>query len=350
MKVFFRIIKIIALVILVIYITFIVGGVIIKNQGQKAINQKSVLKDEAKITIDKNGRHIEYFLYGSQDSSAPVIINMHGSGLDGTFEKAVHHKACESLGVRGIAISMPGVGNTDMKIGRKVVDWPTEDLQAVLDAENVDSFMITGHSQGNPHAMAAAYHFGDRVTGLGLNAPLLPNDVTKEIGIQGALANESLKTTEQLNETLNAYWFFMLYLYVDALAPEAPTKTLVKMGENVASDTALVSMMNYTFSRSMIRGSVGNTWESALDVAYEWGFDPRKINTKNIVIWHASDDTACPAEIGAWLANYYKEKGAHVNFKNDNIGFNHMTFCSSHYRKPETSMVKALLQGQQNFQ
>ena len=329
-----------------IYFTFIIGGLIIKNQGQSDIDEASILEDNAKIAVDKNGRKIEYFLYGSSDVNSPVIINIHGSGLDGTFEKEVNKTACKELGVRGISISLPGVGNTDMKKGRKVVDWPSEDLQAVLDAENIENFMITGHSQGNPHAMAAAYHFGDRVTGLGLNAPLLPNDVTKDIGIAGALANETLKTTEELDKIWNAYWFFALYLYVDLFAPSAPTQTLVSMGENVKSDKYLIKMMEHTFARSMVRGSAGNTWESALDVAYLWGFDPREITTKNICVWHASDDTACPPEIGIWLAKFYKEKGAHVNFKNDNIGFNHMTFCSSYYRKAENSMVKALLDGQ----
>lgn len=346
MRILIKILKFVFVGIVVIYLTFIIGGLIIKSQGQSEINQASVIRDNAKITTDINGRKIEYFLYGSADKNAPVIINMHGSGLDGTFEKAVNQKACEDLGVRGIAISLPGVGNTDMKKGRKVIDWATEDLQAVLKAENVATFMITGHSQGNPHAMAAAYHFKDRVTGLGLNAPLLPNDVTDEIGIAGALANESLKTTAQLDEIHNAYWFFGLYLYVDLFAPNSTTSTLVSMGENVKNDTDLVEMMRHTFGRSMIRGSAGNTWESALDVAYLWGFDPREIDTKNICVWHASDDTACPPEIGEWLAKYYKERGANVNYKNDNIGFNHMTFCSNHYRKAENSMIKVLLDGQ----
>lgn len=346
MKKLLKILKYLFIGLVSIYLIFIIGGLIIKNQGQSEIDQASLINDGAKLTTDINGRKIEYFLYGSTDLTAPVIINIHGSGLDGTFEKAVNQSACKNLGVRGIAISLPGVGNTDMKIGRTVIDWASEDLQAVLDAENVKNFMITGHSQGNPHALAAAHHFGDRVTGLGLNAPLLPNDVTEEIGISGALANESLKTTEELDNPLNAYWFFGLYLYVDLLAPSAPTQTLVSMGTNVDKDTVLVEMMKHTFSRSMVRGSAANTWESALDVAYLWGFDPREVRTKNICVWHASDDTACPPEIGAWLANYFKEKGALVNFKNDNIGYNHMTFCSSYYRKAENSMVKALLNGQ----
>jgi len=346
MKVLVKFLKYLVLGIVSLVLLFTIGGLIIKKQGQSDINEASIIRDNAKIAVDKNGRKIEYFLYGSDNLDAPVIINMHGSGLDGTFEKAVHKSACEAEGVRGISISLPGVGNTDMKKGRKVIDWPSEDLQAVLDAENVGAFMMTGHSQGNPHAMAAAYCFGDRVTGLGLNAPLLPNDVTAEIGIAGALGNENLKTTAQLDQPLNAYWFSGLYLYVDLFAPWAPTETLVSMGKYIYTDTMLVDMMRYTFGRSMIRGSAANTWESARDVCYDWGFDPREIETKNICVWHASDDTACPPEIGAWLAKYYTGKGAHVNFKNDNIGFNHMTFCSSHYRKAENSMLKALLVGQ----
>lgn len=345
MKKLVKIFKYFAIVLLSLYLIITISGLIVKNQGQSAIDEDSLTKDGAKIVADKNGRKIEYFLYGSTDPNTPVIINIHGSGLDGTFEKAVNQSACEELGVRGISISLPGVGNTDMKIGRKVIDWASEDLEAVLNSENVKEFMITGHSQGNPHALAAAYHFGDRVIGLGLNAPLLPNDVTQDIGIAGALAYEDLKTTEELKNPLNAYWFSMLYLLTDAFAPSLPTKILVDMGSNVKEDTALVQMMNYTFGRSMIRGAAGNVWESAVDVCYLWGFDPRKIETKNICVWHASDDTACPPEIGAWLANYFKEKGSNVNFKNENLGYNHMTYCNEHYRKAENSMVKALLDG-----
>ena len=62
------------------------------------------------------------------------------------------------------------------------MNGPLEDLQAALDAENVAAFLITGHSQGNPHAMAAASRFGYRVTGIGLNAPILPNELTEKIG------------------------------------------------------------------------------------------------------------------------------------------------------------------------
>ena len=88
MKKLLKLLKYILIGVLSLYLTFIIGGLIIKSQGQSEINEASVKRDNAKITTDKNGRNIEYFLYGSADKSAPVIINMHGSGLDGTFEKA----------------------------------------------------------------------------------------------------------------------------------------------------------------------------------------------------------------------------------------------------------------------
>ena len=68
------------------------------------------------MASDKNGRKIKCFHYRSSVSNAPVIINIYGSGLDGTFEKTVNKSACEDLVVRGISISLLGIENTDIKI------------------------------------------------------------------------------------------------------------------------------------------------------------------------------------------------------------------------------------------
>jgi len=343
MKRILKIIKYLGIILLVLFLIFTIGGLIIKNKGQNAINREALLNEGGKLALDQNGRKIEYFTYGSTDTNAPVVINIHGSGLDATFEKLVHQNSCNELNVKGISISLPGYGNTDVKIGRSVIDWASEDLNAVLNLENVDEFMITGHSQGNPHAMAAAFHFKERCVGLGLNAPLLPDDLTKEINIEGALGYEQLKTTEELKSPLNAWWFFTIYLATDLFSPTVPLSALIYTDEKVEEDTALVEMVSYSIERSIVRGSVGSTWETAKDVCYDWKFDPRKIETKNIVIWHALDDDLCPSEIGEWLSNHFKKKGANVNFKNDNVGYGHMTYCNSYYQKTENSLVKALL-------
>ena len=120
-------------------------------------------------------RNVEYFVYGeaNPDPALPVLINLHGSGSEGSSEKRIHHAAAKHFGVKGIAISWVGHGGTDIKIGRQVSEWAGEDLDAVLRAESVGEFFITGHSSGNPHAMCAAWHFGARCVGMGLNSPCM---------------------------------------------------------------------------------------------------------------------------------------------------------------------------------
>ncbi len=343
MKKILNILKYLFFIVFVLFIVFTVGGLIIKSKGQIDINRTALLNEKGKLALDQNGRKIEYFTYGGLDTNSPAVINIHGSGLDGTFERFVNEKVCKELNVRGVAISLPGYGNTDMKIGRSVINWAFEDLNAVLKQENINKFIITGHSQGNPHAMAAAFHFHDRCVGLGMNAPLLPNKLSEEINIEGAIGNEQLKTTEALDNPFNAWWFFMIYLSTDLFSPALPLSVLTYTEENIEQDTTLINQLSYSIKRSVIRGSVGSSWETAKDVCYDWGFDPREIQTKNICVWHASDDNLCPPEIGKWLANYFKIKGANVNFKHENIGYGHMTYCNSHYQKTENSVIKVLL-------
>tara|TARA_B100000674_G_scaffold195639_2_gene159257 strand:- start:30345 stop:31394 length:1050 start_codon:yes stop_codon:yes gene_type:complete len=343
MKKFIKFIKYLGIGGFTIFTIFTVCGLIIKNKGQSDINRENLLNEGAKLALDQNGRKIEYFTYGTLDTNAPVVINIHGSGLDATFEKLVHQNSCNELNLKGISISLPGYGNTDLKIGRSVVDWASEDLNAVLNLENVNKFMITGHSQGTPHAMAAALYFKERCIGMGLNAPLLSSDLTEEIKIKSALGYDQLKTTEELENPLNAWWFFTIYLATDLFSPTIPLNALIYTDEKIEEDTALVKMVSYSIERSVVRGSVGSAWETAKDVCYDWGFDPREIETKNICVWHASDDDLCPPEIGEWLSNHFKKKGGNVNFKNDNIGYGHMTYCNSYYQKTENSLVKALL-------
>ena len=139
--------------------------------------------------------------------------------------------------------------------------------------------------------------------GLGLYAPLLPNDLTEEIGIVGAVGYESLKTTEELKSPFLGWYFFTMYLTTDLFSPALPAKMITATTQKLAEDTAMITEFSRSFERATIRGSAANAWESAKDVCYDWGFDPRLIETKNICVWHAVDDTWCPPEIGAWLVS-----------------------------------------------
>jgi pimeloyl-ACP methyl ester carboxylesterase len=163
-----------------------------------------------------------------------------------------------------------------------VVDWANEDLLAVLDREGVDEFMITGHSQGTPHAMAVAYVHPDRCVGLGLNAPLLPTAVCHEEGLQGALGADSLFSTTTLAKPYMAWYFTVHHLGVVTISPALSIRPLISAGPKLKEEPEFLERLRDTLRRSVIRGSVGGAWESAGDVCYEWGFDPREIQAINV--------------------------------------------------------------------
>ena len=100
-----------------------------------------------------------------------------------------------------------------------------------------------------------------------------------------------------------------------------------------------------SFKRSVVRNGLANCWESARDVCYEWGFDPRQMEISNLCVWHAGDDSFCPPENGVWIAQFFKDKpDCLVDFKDDTTGYNHFTFCQGEFVEAHSSMLKKLLE------
>ena len=66
---------------------------------------------------------------------------------------------------------------------RSIGDWPKDDVEPILQAEDVDQFMVQGISYGTAHAMATGSYFGPEVcVAMGLIVPYLPRDVCREFG------------------------------------------------------------------------------------------------------------------------------------------------------------------------
>ncbi len=343
MNLLVNVLYIVAGLILLFFIALWMGRVF-KKRWQKEFDETALLQEGGKFITNTEGRRIEYFVYGIADINAPVVVNIHGSWLEALFEKWLYEDICEQLSVRGIAISLPWMGYTDIKIGRTVINWVEEDLEPVLEKENVKDFVITGHSQGAPHAMAAAYHCKKRCTWLGLNAPLLPNHVTKDIKLEWAIGAESLLTTEQLQQPLMSWYFTFMYLIFEILSPWLTLQYLFNSTPRIKEDVTLVERIKKSSKRSLVRGSLGNTWETAKDVCYDRWFDPRLIDVNNICIWHAKDDAQCPPSIGNRLANHFSQKNIDVTFKDEAQGFGHFTYCRGEYLEPNNSMIHALTQ------
>ncbi len=313
-------------------------GVLIRRRGMLPLTPAALSLAQQKITTTKDARQVAYRLYGKLNNPDATVINVHGSGLEAGFEHSVYAAACEQLNLRGIAISLPGCGLSDEKPGRQVVDWPYEDLHAVLTAEDIDTFYITGHSQGSPHAMAAAWAFPDKVLGLGLNAPLLPSSLVDQLKLDKTNGNGKTPHSQALGKYWMGWYFSLFYLVFKLLPTPMISGVLRKPFPNVQADHDLIQRLHTSLKRSVVRGTSGSTWESAQDSCFEWGFDVRALQHANACVWHADDDNTISSKQGRWLAEHLKAQHLH-----ETEGYGHLTYCRGIYRQAEHSMLAALL-------
>lgn len=115
-----------------------------------------------------DGRNIACAEYGHR-SGLPVLA-LHGTpGSRLMF--ALAHKAARERGVRLIAPERPGYGLSDYRAAESLAQI-AEDLKSVADAYGLGRFAIIGVSGGAPYAVAAAEALPERISLLGLVAPV----------------------------------------------------------------------------------------------------------------------------------------------------------------------------------
>jgi pimeloyl-ACP methyl ester carboxylesterase len=117
-----------------------------------------------------DGRALAYSQYG--DPRGAPVINCHG-GLTSRRDVEGCDQDARAIGARVISPDRPGIGLSDPKPGRTLLDWPA-DVVALADAVGVDRFAVLGWSFGGPYAAACASALPERVTSLTLIASAIP--------------------------------------------------------------------------------------------------------------------------------------------------------------------------------
>ena len=90
--------------------------------------------------------------------------------------------AARELGVRLIAADRPGIGSSDRQSSDALLDWPDRRQGAHRTRSSISRFGVVGWSLGGPFAAACAYALPDRVTMLGLVAPVHPRRLGRDGG------------------------------------------------------------------------------------------------------------------------------------------------------------------------
>ncbi|MGD9169578.1 MAG: alpha/beta hydrolase [Candidatus Thiodiazotropha sp.] len=256
---------------------------------------------EANLVQLPDGRQLAYAEYGNPQGMPTIYCH----GFPGSrLEARLFDIPARRHNLRVIAPDRNGLGLSDPKPGRRLIDWAV-DVEALADILQIDRFFLIGISGGGPYATACAHRLADRLIGFTLVCPLGPLDNPTLLAAMRWPAQinfRSIRDTPWLSNLsfrfaviplaqLSPGWIYQIML---GLAPAPDVAVLNRQQVR----TAIIASL-----REAIRqGADGVLQEMAL-YTQPWGFDLSGI-TLAVQLWHGTADDTVPLLHGRTLAEH----------------------------------------------
>jgi pimeloyl-ACP methyl ester carboxylesterase len=236
-----------------------------------------------------DGRRLSYAEFG--EPTGKPIIHFHGypgSRLEGKIISATAARC----GVRLIAVDRPGMGLSDFKPKRTILDWP-DDVAELADFLKIDRFAVEGISGGGPYSAACAYKISDRLTSAG---------ILSGAGPYWDPGEPWSKPSDM--ESVKNFW-----LQFSTRLPEPDRKVIL--------DPTTLKLLTEEMFEAFRKGAEGPAYEREL-YRKDWGFKLEDISPNvNVYLWHGELDVNVPISMGRIMAEampncrteFYAEEG-----------------------------------------
>ncbi len=243
----------------------------------------------------RDGRKLGYAEYGSPEGKPVLFVHgSPGSLLDWLMFDTDDTAA--RLNVRIIAIDRPGMGLSDFKRGRAILDWP-DDVVELMDRLQVDRFAVLAVSGGGPYGDACAFKIPERLAAVGIVSGMGPADApgAKKGGswtlpgkpglIRKPLLALMVKGLLQAPERFETQ--------IEGTVSEPDRKLMAERPE-------LKKMIVESWREAFRSGIGGVNHESGL-YARPWGFRLQAIAVE-VQLWHGENDNNVPGSVGHYVA------------------------------------------------
>ncbi len=247
------------------------------------------------ITLN-DGRKLAYSEYGNLEGKPCLYFHGYpGSRLQGSF----FSETATKNNIRVIAIDRPGVGRSDFKPNRTLLDWPN-DVMELANAIGIDKFSVLGISGGGPYAAACAYKIADSLTSCFIVAGLAP----VEFGTEGMSSSGKtlLKVSGKFPWLLRPLmWlsFRKVQDYQFMVKAYEKQKDIIPVPDKKAVDDPKIrDMLIKDTQEAFQQGIKGFALDAKLFGQY-WGFRLQDISPEFMVhLWHGEQDVNVPVHMG----------------------------------------------------
>jgi pimeloyl-ACP methyl ester carboxylesterase len=248
------------------------------------------------ITLS-DGRQLGYSETGRSNGRA--VLFFHGFGT--TRVVCPPAEAAEELGVRLIAVDRPGIGLSDPKPGRRLLDWPS-DVAELADHLDLESLSIVGWSGGGPYALGCAFALGSRVSSVAVVSSPAPLAGTHEPGYLRRFDRNAVRAADRAPWMIRvALWHWGRGQRRDAARFfERSVADMCAADQEVLTDPALRGRMIANSTELYRQGGRG-MYDEALILARPWGFDLFAV-TAPVHIWQGEQDPTVPPPMSSYLA------------------------------------------------
>jgi pimeloyl-ACP methyl ester carboxylesterase len=248
----------------------------------------------AKHTLS-DGRALGYAAYGDLNGQPIVCFINNNSRRFYPFDDSI----ARSLHACLILVERPGVGLSDPKPGRMLLDWP-EDVMQLMDALGVGRASVLGVGGGGPHAAACALKLGGRIHTLMLVSSFAPIEhriqtpgtldklkafITRTRPVPPPMTHDAIR-----QDSVRAWRNFHERL------PEGDKEIIQTFGPRYLKP----AFMRDVYDELYKNGVDPMAQDEALMLP-PWGFDLTSITTPT-QLWHGEADTITPIAMGRMLA------------------------------------------------
>ncbi len=268
----------------------------------------------------KDGRNLGFAEYGDLNGNPIFHFHAHpGSRLEGRLFGEI----LKQHGIHAITVDRPGVGRSDFKSNRKLLDWP-DDVIELADHLGLNKFAVEGISGGGPYVAVCAYKIPERLTCCGIIAGIGQYNWSKK----------GMMLSNRIAFFISRRLPFLIKSIVkaekkageDQKSMEQFAKNLPDPDRKLFHDPQILTIFIEATKEAFRSGLSGVILEEKI-YARPWGFDLKDIPSDlQVYIWHGGMDVFVPSSMGRKMSelipncqfNFFPYEG-HIS-----VAYNHL--------------------------